>query len=66
MICEAESVPDRGPYAYRPQAIRNRAGNVITRFPEVRLMPGPKYLARIIRKFYVRTGRYPPASMLGS
>jgi len=55
----SHGVPDAGDHAYRPQTIRNRAGDVVRRFPETRLMPGPRDLARQIRKVYTRTGGYP-------
>lgn len=56
--CREQGVQDFGDKT-RPREIRNRAGNVVHRYPEVRLMPGPRYLARRIRRIYTRTGRYP-------
>jgi hypothetical protein len=58
MICVEQGVRDDGPDAYRPQEIVGKGGRAY-RFPEIRLMPGPKYLARRIRRIYTLTGIYP-------
>lgn len=55
--CREQGLADHGPHAYRPQEIKGR--DSVYRFPEVRLMPGPRELARRMRAAYTRTGRYP-------
>jgi hypothetical protein len=55
--CREHGVRDFGPHAYRPQEVRG--ARVVERYPETRLMPGPRETARQIRKIYTRTGRYP-------
>jgi hypothetical protein len=58
-VCADRGITDGGTGAYRPQVVRSPDGKTGYRFPERRLMPGPRYLARRIRKIYTRTGMYP-------
>lgn len=63
-ICASRGMRDAG--GYQPQEIRNRAGKVVRRYPETRLMPGARGLARRMRREYARSNRRMPDVLLPS
>lgn len=60
-VCNLNGVVDHGRDAYRPQTIMGKGGRAF-RFPEARLMPGPRRAARAMRRAYTRGGH---TAMLG-
>jgi hypothetical protein len=47
-MCAAQNIQDRPGYA--PTEVRDRDGKVVGRWPELRLLPGPRALARQMRR----------------